>query len=580
MQTINQWLLTVLINALWQAVVITLLALLCDRLMRSAPAWQRHLLWVGTLILAVMLPLLSALDFVADDGRNAVAQGMVSIQVEAERSVSTLSSSALTNLFQQRPRIFSSEPLLTLLVPVCYLLSLLFHGAGLWRAWRKTKALSANSYAVELSHRIAEVKGRCQRAFGLNDVSLLCSAEVACPVAVGSRSIILPASLFNSAGPELLIAAIGHEAAHLKRRDFTLNLIYETLSVPFAFHPAIILIKRRIKETRELACDELVTERLVDAPAYARSLLTIADSIMHFRRPAYTLGIFDADILEERIMKLIAGKPRLSKRTGIALLAVTSLVLVFSSAFAVAFSLKVEQSAKNAKSMVGNWELFLTEDGQDPKGSLLEFPVGLELRLDGDKLAGKASFPKILATDEGPKRVGTSEASLVNLVYTGHLLSFKIEGKDKGDFVEMQLQPAGDKFEGRWKILRSAEAGSVKMQREQTGKSALIEKIIGEWTVSLSAGDGAETKGEPPALIVKTDGNQLTAKTVFNVGGERKEWKLIDPKFDGETFIFKVDNGEELLEAKLKWVDDHFEGPWKASQSGGSGTMKLTRKKS
>lgn len=42
METSSRWLLTFLGNALWQAVLIAAVALLCDRLLRNAPARQRH----------------------------------------------------------------------------------------------------------------------------------------------------------------------------------------------------------------------------------------------------------------------------------------------------------------------------------------------------------------------------------------------------------------------------------------------------------------------------------------------------------------------------------------------------------
>jgi len=577
METSSRWLLTFLTNALWQAVLIAAVALLCDRLMRNAPARQRHWLWVAALALSVMIPLLSAFDFLRDDAQVAASREMVSIRVDAGNS--SPQSSAPSGFFRQRPRAFSPPPLLALLVPVCYLLSLLFHGVGLWRAWRKTKATIATAYEFEAPDRLALIKGRCQQAFGLSGVSLLASAEIACPIASGTRSIILPASLLDSDAPELLTAAIGHEMVHLKRRDFTLNLIYEALSLLLSFHPAIIFIKRRIKETRELACDELVAERLLDAPAYARSLLTLANSVMNFRRPAYTIGVFDADILEERIMKLIERRPRMSKPASIAILAAVSLALAVSSAVAAAFALNIGQQPREAKSIAGDWELFLTEEGQDPKGSILEFPVGLSLRFEGTKPAGTIHFPIMVATDQGPEQKGVSDAPLLDPRFDGRQLSFRVAAEDKEDFLEMRLHLAGDNFAGRWKVLRSGEGGSVKMLRKQDAKSSLIERIVGEWTVALFSSDGTAADGTRPLLIVKANGDQLTAKTIFNFAGEKKEWKLIEPKFDGDVFLFKVDNGEEILEGKLKLVNDHFEGPWKASQSGASGTMKLTRKK-
>jgi len=120
--------------------------------------------------------------------------------------------------------------------------------------------------------------------------------------------------------------------------------------------------------------------------------------------------------------------------------------------------------------------------------------------------------------------------------------------------------------------------GGVRTAREQSGNTSL-EKVVGEWMVILTSSDGTEPEGRRQPMIVKADGDRLTGKVIFKTDGEQKEWVLIEPKFDGETFIFKVDNGEELLAATLKLKNDQFEGSWKGPISGLSGGIKLVRKK-
>ncbi|MBZ5577756.1 MAG: hypothetical protein LAP40_14440 [Acidobacteriia bacterium] len=118
-------------------------------------------------------------------------------------------------------------------------------------------------------------------------------------------TIILPESLRDEPSEEVLTTAIGHEMAHIARRDFAWNLLYELLYMPVSFHPAAWLIHRHIERTREIACDELVTSRLLDAGVYARSIVRIATAMTALPRPGYTLGVFDGDILEERIRRLL-----------------------------------------------------------------------------------------------------------------------------------------------------------------------------------------------------------------------------------------------------------------------------------
>jgi BlaR1 peptidase M56 len=184
---------------------------------------------------------------------------------------------------------------------------------------------------------------------------------VSAPMTLGvfRQIIILPERLFDSASSEILISALGHEMAHIRRRDFGLNLIYQLLSLPVAFHPAVALIKRRINQTRELACDEMVADHLVDARAYARSLVYLAGLASNpgqsIHRYDHNLGVLDADNLEERVMKLIENKPRLGAKRNAALLIAVSLILTISAATASSFSLSLKQEKGPKPDFSGKW---------------------------------------------------------------------------------------------------------------------------------------------------------------------------------------------------------------------------------
>jgi uncharacterized membrane protein YkoI len=102
------------------------------------------------------------------------------------------------------------------------------------------------------------------------------------------------------------------------------------------------LLKRRIRETRELSCDELVTEKLMDAAVYARSLVHLAGSAVNLNRPGATItvGVADADILEERVMSILR-RPNTNSRRRKLLLATAALVFVAPCVAAAPFALSV-----------------------------------------------------------------------------------------------------------------------------------------------------------------------------------------------------------------------------------------------
>lgn len=304
METISRYLLTFLLNSLWQIPAISAVAALVCRMMHNGPANHRHAVWVAALLAAVLLPLASVRSAERAAGGPFRAPGAPQLVASANSSASP--AATRYPAAPARRTISYGQTTATALL-AAYLLFLVFRFAKLAWAWMRTvQILDAAGWAVAPSP-VLQVWERCLETFGLRDVELLCSPRVPSPVAAGAwhRTIILPESLFGSASEEVLTTAIGHEMAHLARHDFALNLVYELLYLPVAFHPASWLILRGIEETREMACDELVTRKLLDAGVYARSIMSIAASMMAVPRPGYTLGVFDGDILEQRIRRLL-----------------------------------------------------------------------------------------------------------------------------------------------------------------------------------------------------------------------------------------------------------------------------------
>lgn len=216
------------------------------------------------------------------------------------------------------------------------------------------------------------------------------STEVSVPVTIGIRKplVILPERLLHDGNNEVLTSAIGHELIHVQRRDYLLNLLYELIYLPLSFHPAAALVRRRINQTRELSCDELVTEKLVTPEVYAHSLVQLAGSAVPFSRHAtLTVGITDADILEVRIMTILR-KSKLSSGRARLLLIAASLLLalpcVAAAAFGVGFDITVQESTTGQEKQVGQSRvraktLYKTEPEytEDARANKIEGTVGL-----------------------------------------------------------------------------------------------------------------------------------------------------------------------------------------------------------
>jgi beta-lactamase regulating signal transducer with metallopeptidase domain len=316
MATIDRFLLTFLINALWQIPVAAAIAAVACRLMRHAPARYRHAVCVAALVAAVVLP-------VAGVRRSAPQRQTFTVTQRLEAPAAGIPAASPPTPRDSATRSMPVPRTAANLAAWGFGLFLAFRLAGLARAGWKTFRICRDAVP---NTRACPAWNRCRRTFGLDRVKLRWSSKVAGPVTAGDI-IILPAAMADQPA-EILTTALAHEAAHIARRDFSIGVACELLAMPVSFHPAIAWLKREIARTREVACDELATSRMVAPEVYARSILRIAATIVGGARPGYTLGVLDGDILEERVRRLMVRpvtnlkRARLILAAGLAALAV------------------------------------------------------------------------------------------------------------------------------------------------------------------------------------------------------------------------------------------------------------------
>jgi TonB family protein len=358
-RTVSQYLLTFLLNASWQILLIAAVASLCDRILSGAAARYRHGVWVAALLLTLFLPAFSS-------ATNFTAPPPVSIAVartESEPVVVTRISSLEGEEIQSAESKVSAAPAAAIaptrnwwspvrlkpgpagILVAIYALLVFYALLRLGRAWRQTRKIVRTAFEVELPESAQAIIEACGRAIATRRVRVLCSSSIPVPITLGVLKpiIILPQPLLKEIDENLLISAVGHELVHIARRDYLMNLIYEFVYLPVWFHPAAWLIRRRIRQTRELCCDEGVTSKLLRPEVYARCLVRmIGTSPLTTRLAAdTTIGIVESDNLEGRIMSLLKSRKLTGRRKNVLLL-IASLLLAVPCIAATPFALSFE----------------------------------------------------------------------------------------------------------------------------------------------------------------------------------------------------------------------------------------------
>ncbi len=359
-----QLLLTFLLNASWQIALVAAFASVCDWLLRGTAARCRHALWIAALGLALVLPLWNPAQTISARliARPAAVQvaappvfatSVYSPELDtpdprAANHLAPLATEATRQNFLTSG-IHLSKPPAFLLVGL-YGLFLLFRAGQLFRAWSRTRLIVLTAFECEFSGQVRRIIEECQSATAVRRVRILGSNSVPVPSTVGVLSpiIILPENLLRDVDEEVLTSAIGHELVHVARRDYLANLICEFVYLPVSFHPGAALLRRRIRQTRELCCDESVASKPMQAEVYARSLVRLIGAAPLESRLAVdtTIGISESDILEVRIMSLLK-RSGLTPRRKRLLLITAVLLLAVPCVAATSFALTLDIDREN-----------------------------------------------------------------------------------------------------------------------------------------------------------------------------------------------------------------------------------------
>jgi beta-lactamase regulating signal transducer with metallopeptidase domain len=366
MSNIGNWIFAYFVNSLWQIpLLLTATAATTGTLTKAG--WRiQHRLWVASLWLAVALPALSLLSgrtgTVHHPNRSSNASTMTA--VEHSPAISDRNPGRdETNHRDSKPGETFEHVILLL-----YGCATMFGAFRLVWGLTRTQELLKSSSQLELSGNMRALLVQARDRWGIGTIRIRQSTSLSGAVTIGwpSSALVVSTDLLKSS-PDDLQAAFFHELAHIKRHDFQKNALYELVSLPIAYHPLLPWIKRRISESREVLCDEMAANLAAGKRSYAQSLLRLAQRISQApvaSKSTHALGIFEADILEKRIMNLINQAPQWSFRRK-ALSTVTGVVgLALVCAVLVTFGSRPSraQSMSSPDSYTGIWKM--TVDGK------------------------------------------------------------------------------------------------------------------------------------------------------------------------------------------------------------------------
>jgi TonB family protein len=335
MKDFESWLLSYLLNSLWQVPLLFAAGWIAARGVRIAGAAAEHRVWVSVLLLQSLLPVCSTLP--REWLRTLFAWASDTPAGEAHVSVVMGAGTPLGVLN------LPSELLTAIAIAYAAVIAY-FAVRFAWR-WKRLSDMRREAVKIPLRAEAASCWEQCSARFAVQDASIATSSRIFGPVTIGffRKLVLLPAAMADNLPEAELRAAIAHEFAHLRRNDFLKNIAYELLSLPVSYHPVLWLTRERITESREMVCDEMAGE-IAGRNQYARSLLRLASLLaqgMSVRTP-HTIGILDANTFERRVMKMTTKQNEIHGVRRLLLVLACAVLGIGTCASAVALSMHVD----------------------------------------------------------------------------------------------------------------------------------------------------------------------------------------------------------------------------------------------
>jgi bla regulator protein BlaR1 len=298
-----------LLNSIWQGLALAAIAtLILISTRRSTPAFRYNLL-LGAL---VAFTCVSATTFVHALGMNAGTTEPFAIGNELTNMRGSVAGAVVrpvsASYLNWRDGIFTFMQLHNRQVVALWLVVVLVRCLQLVTGIQGLYDLRRRQVFQVSAHWENRIKQICEN-MGINRAVRLAESGLAkAPVMIGHLKpvILLPIGLLTALGPSEVEAILIHELAHIRRRDYLVNVLQYLLETFFFFNPAVLWVSAQIRRERENCCDDIVLEQTGNQIAYIKALVACQE---YQAQPQFAMAIQgQKGSLLGRVNRMISGK--------------------------------------------------------------------------------------------------------------------------------------------------------------------------------------------------------------------------------------------------------------------------------
>ena len=216
--------------------------------------------------------------------------------------------------------------------------------AGLYGVYqlKRRQVFSAGEY---WNSRITELSRQLQ----INKrVQLLQSGLAKMPAVIGyfKPVILFPAAMLALLPANEIEVILLHELAHIRRKDFLVNMLQHIVEIIFFFNPAVLWVSSLIKQERENCCDDIALSQTDSKRNYIKALLSFQGFNISLASPLTNSFCGEKNYLMNRVKRIIYNNNKTLNNMEKKFLATG---MIITSAFIFAFSSNTVQPERIEK---------------------------------------------------------------------------------------------------------------------------------------------------------------------------------------------------------------------------------------
>jgi len=294
-----------LIHSLWQGLILAAVTGLTIVLTKKASAALRYNLMISYLVLfsaAITFTFFSQLHFSTQEASHVSNFGKVyTYQAMPGNTVTENNPQSIISNCISYFNTHSDTIVLIWFLIICARCVQL--AAGLHNVYyiKRTKVISAGTYWDD---KIAQLSNQLGV---LRTVKLMQSGIAKLPMVLGHFKpvILIPIGLLTALSAEEVESILVHELAHIRRRDYMVNLLQNLMEIIFFFNPAILWVSSLIKAERENCCDDIVVAQTSSKVSYIKALVSCQE--YQSSMPAYAMGLGgNSDHFLQRVKRMLS----------------------------------------------------------------------------------------------------------------------------------------------------------------------------------------------------------------------------------------------------------------------------------